>query len=113
MNTIVQEGAQAGAGRGAEAFLDRFDRLRARLPGDPLARDGAAEHFRRLGLPGVREEAWRYTNLRPLAEVSFAEPLTAVSTEGAPAPPVRLNELVREIERVMAVEGLKRSGGSR
>ena len=84
MSAAVQAPTQAA--RGAQGFLDRFARLRGRLPGDVLAREAAAEHFRRLGLPSVREEAWRYTNLRPLAEAAFAEPLTAVSDEGAAAP---------------------------
>lgn len=104
MNTVVQ----ASAVRGAEAFLDRFDRLRARLPGDLLARDGAAEHFRRLGLPGVREEAWRYTNLRPLAEASFVELLTAVSTEGAPAPDTGI-----DAPAIVFVDGRYQAGLSR
>lgn len=63
----------------AQAFLSRFEGLRARLPGDAATRDAAADILRRIGLPGPREEAWRYTNLRPLAEVEFHEPLTPVA----------------------------------
>ncbi len=63
----------------AQAFLARFEGLRARLPGDVAVRDAAAEMLRNAGLPGAREEAWRYTNLRPLAEVEFNEPLTPVA----------------------------------
>ncbi len=65
---------------GAAGFLARYEGLKRRLPGDPALREAAAELFRRLGLPGTssgrREEAWKYTNLRPLAESAFHEPLT-------------------------------------
>ena len=83
MNTI--------AAQGADAFLARFAGLRSRLPGDAAVRTEAAEHFRRLGLPGVREEAWRYTSLRPIAEAGFGEPLTAVSTAELDAPEIGLD----------------------
>jgi len=65
-------------GAAAEAFLTRYGGLRARLPGDVKARDEAAAAFTATGLPGPREEAWRFTHLRPLTEISFAEPLTPV-----------------------------------
>ena len=64
---------------GAAAFLARYEGLKGRLPGDPTARERAATIFRDRGLPGLREEAWKYTNLRPLAEVEFHGSLTAVS----------------------------------
>jgi Fe-S cluster assembly protein SufD len=50
--------------------------LRDRLPGDLRIRDAAADEFRRAGLPGRRVEAWKYTDLRPVAAASFHEPLT-------------------------------------
>ncbi len=72
--------AAAGlAGRGEAAFVARYDGLRARLPGDAATRAEGAAAFRRNGLPGLRDEAWHYTSLRPLAEVRFAEPLTPVA----------------------------------
>jgi len=64
---------------GARAFLSRYEGLRARLPGDAAIHDAAAELFRNAGLPAAREEAWRYTNLRAMAEVAFHEPLTALA----------------------------------
>ena len=73
--------------QGAEAFLARFDGLRARLPGDPAARDAAAAAFRSAGLPTVRDEAWRYTSLRSLADGEFREPLTSVDGGELPAIP--------------------------
>ena len=63
----------------ADAFLARYDGLRARLPGDAVIRAAGAAAFAARGLPGVREEAWHFTSLRPLAETRFAEPLTPVA----------------------------------
>ncbi len=65
---------------GADAFLARHEAFRGRLPGDQTRRDEAAAAFR---LPGTKDEAWRYTSLRALAESSFQEPLTAVSSADA------------------------------
>ena len=62
---------------GTAAFLARYEGLRSRLPGDPAAREAAAELLRRVGLPSVRDEAWRYTSLRPLADAEFREALTS------------------------------------
>ena len=59
-----------------QSFLARFEGLRARLPGDPAPRQGAAETLRTLGFPDRRDEAWHYTNLRAVAEADFHEPLT-------------------------------------
>ena len=66
------------APRGAEAFLHRYEGLRETLPGDPAVRGRAAEILRARGLPG-REEAYKYTSLRPIAETAWQEPLVAVS----------------------------------
>jgi len=60
---------------GADGFLARYADLRDRLPGDLHARDEAAKAFRRAGLPGRRVEAWKYTDLRPIASGAFHEPL--------------------------------------
>jgi Fe-S cluster assembly protein SufD len=62
--------------KGEQGFFARFAGLRGRLPGDPAVRDAAAAAFREAGLPTLRDEAWKYTNLRALAETSFHEPLT-------------------------------------
>ena len=71
----------AGATDQVDGFLARYHGLRDRLPGDLATRDAAAEAFRRAGLPGRRVEAWKYTDLRPVAAVSFAEPLTPLARE--------------------------------
>jgi Fe-S cluster assembly protein SufD len=73
--------------QGADNFLARYEGLRARLPGDASVRDAAAALFRDAGLPGVRNEAWKYTSLRTMAETAFREPLTSVATETMPVIP--------------------------
>jgi len=69
--------------KGVDGFLHRYEGLRARLPGARLPwaaamRDGAAEAFRAAGLPTRRIEAWRYTDLRGVAEAGFDEALTSL-----------------------------------
>lgn len=75
---------------GAAGFLARYEGLRERLPGAAVVRDAAAASFRSLGLPGAaagrREEAWKYTSLRPLAEAPFHEPLSTVGADAALLP---------------------------
>jgi Fe-S cluster assembly protein SufD len=60
---------------GAAAFLERYEGLIGRLPGDSALRAAAATAFRAAGLPGGtqqrRIEAWKYTSLRPVAEAAF------------------------------------------
>ena len=81
----------AGAG---EAFLGRYRGLRGQLPGDVAARDAAAALFEAHGLPSRKDEEWRFTDLRPLADVSFQEPLTEVSTAPILGPLPDLSRLV-------------------
>ncbi len=66
-----------------EVFLARFEGLKKQLPGDAGAREEAALLFRALGLPHVRQEAWRYTNLRALTDTTFHEPLTPLADGAA------------------------------
>ncbi len=62
---------------GAAGFLERYEGLAGRLPGDSALRAAAAAAFRTAGLPGGtqarRIEAWKYTSLRPVAETSFRQ----------------------------------------
>jgi len=67
------------------AFLGRYAGLKARLPGADLPwlaarREAAAAALEANGLPGPRAEAWRFTNLRNVAEAAFAEPLAVVGS---------------------------------
>jgi Fe-S cluster assembly protein SufD len=72
----------APAQRDAAGFLARFEAMRDRLPGDPSARDAAAASFGAAGLPTIREEAWRYTSLRPVAQEAFASPADTLDPHG-------------------------------
>jgi Fe-S cluster assembly protein SufD len=60
---------------GAIGFLERYEGMIRRLPGDSSLRAAAAAAFRVSGLPGGtqqrRIEAWKYTSLRPVAEAHF------------------------------------------
>jgi Fe-S cluster assembly protein SufD len=62
---------------GAASFLERYEGLAGRLPGDSALRAAAAAAFRASGLPGGaqqrRIEAWKYTSLRPVAESAFRQ----------------------------------------
>ncbi|MBC7801275.1 MAG: Fe-S cluster assembly protein SufD [Gemmatimonadaceae bacterium] len=95
MNTALRNGA--------DAFVARYQGLQARLPGDAAIRAAAAETFTRHGLPSVKEEAWRYTSLRALAESNFQEPLTEVSS--API----LGDVI-DAPRVVLVDGRYQPG---
>ena len=62
-------------------YTEQFERLKAGLPGSGLdwivaLREGGAAAFALNGFPTVKNEGWRYTNLRPLEKVAFepAEP---------------------------------------
>jgi Fe-S cluster assembly protein SufD len=68
---------------GAAGFLARYEGLKDHLPGarkpwlNQLRAD-AAVHFAARGFPTRRVEQWKYTDLAPVAQASFAEPLTSV-----------------------------------
>ena len=69
---------------GAAGFLARYHGLKDHLPGARLLwlaalRDDAAAHVAARGFPTRRVEAWKYTDLSPVAQAGFAEPLTAVA----------------------------------
>jgi Fe-S cluster assembly protein SufD len=72
------------AGTSAASFLARYDGLADRLPGSRAPREEAAALLRDAGLPGPRNEAWKYTSLRALSEVAFHEALTEAGDHPAP-----------------------------
>src|SRR5690348_2210318 len=45
------------------------------------ARAASLQAFARLGIPGPREDAWKYANLRPLAQARFSPVATRCSPE--------------------------------
>src|SRR5271170_4843445 len=55
---------------------------------DPLSRvrEQAMERFLRLGLPTLRDENWRYTDLRSLSAQSFVNAPRAVPSDAASSP---------------------------
>ena len=68
---------------GAAGFLARYEGLKDHLPGARkpwlnTLRADAAVHFAARGFPTRRVEQWKYTDLAPVAQASFAEPLTMV-----------------------------------
>ncbi len=91
---------------GADGFLARYDALRDLLPGDPRERAAAAEAFRRTGLPGAsagrREEAWKYTGLRPLADASFAQSVSPTSAHSQ----IRARLPQIEVPRIVFIDGM-------
>lgn len=91
------------ASNGADAFLARYRGLRDRLPGEFAVRDRAAASFAATGLPSVRDEAWKYTSLRALAQSSFEEPLTAVASAPDLAP-------VLDAPRLVLIDGRYQPG---
>jgi Fe-S cluster assembly protein SufD len=56
-----------------DAFLARYAERKTGL-GDLALRERAAGLLRAKGLPGPRDEAWRYTRLLPLTQTEFAAP---------------------------------------
>jgi Fe-S cluster assembly protein SufD len=71
---------------GTAGFLARYEAMKGQLPGDSTLRAAAAGAFRTLGLPGTtrgrRSEAWKYTTLQVLGDLSFQSdelPLSAPS----------------------------------
>lgn len=74
----------------ADHLLAFYERRRAALPPSP-ARDTAAAWLRAHGLPGARDEAWKYTSLRALADFAPSDVSAPAATlpalgelEGAP-----------------------------
>jgi Fe-S cluster assembly protein SufD len=91
----VNAPAPSGLATAAQGFLARYAALKNRLPGDAVRRAAAAETFARQGLPGPREEAWRYTSLRPLADLAVSEA----------APPAELPFPALDAPRIVFVNG--------
>jgi Fe-S cluster assembly protein SufD len=68
-----------------DQFAHAYTLLRKSQPDEPAwlseLRDEGFENFRALGLPTVKHEEWRWTNLKRIVDVSFS-----------PAPPVEVTE---------------------
>jgi len=86
------------------AYVDAF---RAREPGaEPrwlaARREAALEHFAALGFPTRREEAWRFTDLRPLQRAPYPPATAAGRAAPAELAPWRF---AGEAHRVVLVDG--------
>jgi Fe-S cluster assembly protein SufD len=95
----------AGPGHAsALPFIKRYRGIEAGLPGERAARARAAAILDRDGLPGLRDEAWKYTSLRHLGETAFHEALTEA---GDDVPATALPELgaLADLPRVVFVQG--------
>jgi Fe-S cluster assembly protein SufD len=68
-------------------------------------RERAMERFLRLGLPTVRDESWRYTNLRHLAAQSFSDAPRAPAGYLEPAASLRLSDSAERMATVLMVNG--------
>ena len=57
-------------------YLDKFQHLSSQLAGDGLesVRSTGLDLFRKKGFPGLREENWKYTDVRPIANENFILP---------------------------------------
>jgi Fe-S cluster assembly protein SufD len=97
-----------GQTNSADPFLARYQGLAGGLPGPRAPREAAAALLRRAGLPGPRDEAWKYTSLRPLGEVSFHTALTDAGDHPAPLALPYLGALADE-PRLVFVAGRYRS----
>ena len=68
-----------------EHYQSEYARLIGELTGDPLRdeRKAALERFAATGLPTKRVEAWKYTDVRPIAKRSYdnLQPAPAVTAE--------------------------------
>ncbi len=107
MNIVAQKILPPNA-TSAEPFLARYRGLRAGLPGPRAPREAAADLLRRRGLPGPRDEAWKYTSLRPLTELQFHAALTDAGDHPAPVALPHLGALA-ESPRVVFVAGRYRA----
>ena len=81
-------------------LIERYRTIRHRLPGDPAARDLAADWLEQHGLPSRRVEAWKYTDLRRIWETRFE-----TATPDAERAAARL-------EAVLSSHGLQGDGAS-
>jgi len=77
---------QSGAESLEARFLAPFENLRRAFPpAEAERRRRALERLRETGLPGPRDEDWRFTDLSPIWELPF-EPLGPEAAAGIPAP---------------------------
>lgn len=90
----------------AEQHASAVRALSARLPG-AARRSAAMEALAVAGLPGSRDENWKYANLRPLERASFTPAALAPPAEGALAAlAATLPERLEGFARYVFVDGV-------
>ncbi len=92
--TVPPTGPLAALKAASDGFLAEYQARRSVLPGDSHVRAEAAALVASAGFPGPREEAWRYTPLRPFAETQFK-------------PAVKVEPSAALVARIPAVAGLR------
>ena len=80
--TAPLSGPLAALKAAADGFVASYQARKAALPGDTHRRAEAAGLVASQGLPGPREEAWRYTSLRQFAETQFTPPARVEPSAG-------------------------------
>ncbi|NGO38057.1 Fe-S cluster assembly protein SufD [Limisphaera ngatamarikiensis] len=80
--------------RKVDKYINQFDRV-AELRAQPAwlleSRRNALEQLQALGLPTLRDEDWRYTNVAPIARMAFKP---ALEPQPVDIPPDALNDLL-------------------
>jgi Fe-S cluster assembly protein SufD len=90
-----------------ERVLRDYASVAAKLPGDAAARTRAAARLSELGWPSVRDEQWRYANLRAFERLSGFCPAAAGSLD------IELPASVPGFERLIYVDGVQVTGSHR
>ena len=93
------------------SILDRVLRdyasVAAQLPGDAAAHARAAARLTELGWPSVRDEQWRYANLRAFERLSGFQPAAAGALD------TELPAAIAGFERLIFVDGVQVTGRHR
>jgi Fe-S cluster assembly protein SufD len=97
MEAVSEETRATGLERSlAETYQEK------RSPRDPgwltEIRRAGMERFREIGFPTVRDDAWKYTNVKPIREVPFE-----TAPESGPTAAPRLPDTVAEKEEIQIV----------
>ncbi len=92
MNAVANNPAESGV---IEHYQAEYARLLGELSGDPLRdeRKAALERFARTGLPNKRVEAWKYTDVRPIAKRNFNNTQAAPEITAAQVADIRFGDL--------------------
>jgi Fe-S cluster assembly protein SufD len=101
MNTVLQSGVTPSAA--ARSFEAQF---RSRSADSMLPmREQAMERFLKLGIPSLRDETWRYTDLRALAAQSFVDAPRRARSEIHPSASLSLLDSKQRAATVLVVNG--------